>query len=39
MVELKHMPVGMGLEAERAIPPAERRRILDASGNRSLVGR
>ena len=33
MAKLKLMPVGTGLEVERAITPAERRRILDAADN------
>lgn len=38
MAKLKLMPVGTGLEVERAITPAERRRILDAADNLPLVG-
>ena len=38
MAKLKLMPVGTGLEVERAIPPAERRRILDAADSLPLVG-
>ena len=32
------MPVGTGLEVERAITPAERRRILDAADSLPLLG-
>jgi integrase len=38
MAKLKLMPVGTGLEVERAITPAERRRILDAADSLPLVG-
>jgi integrase len=38
MAKLKLMPVGTGLELERAITPAERRRILDAADSLPLVG-
>jgi integrase len=38
MAKLKLMPVGSGLEVERAITPAERRRILDAADSLPLVG-
>ena len=38
MAKLKLMPVGTGLEVERAITPAERRRILDAADNLPSVG-
>jgi integrase len=38
MVKLKLMPVGTGLEVERAITPAERRRILDAADSLPMVG-
>jgi len=38
MAKLKLMPVGTGLEVERAIIPVERRRILDAADNLPLVG-
>ncbi|MFP6764913.1 MAG: hypothetical protein VB858_14905, partial [Planctomycetaceae bacterium] len=32
------MPIGNGLEIERAISPAERRRILDATDTLPIVG-
>ena len=38
MHKIKLMPVGSGLEVERAISPAERRRILDAADSLPLVG-
>jgi hypothetical protein len=38
MDKQKLMPVGTGLEVERAITPAERRRILDAADTLPLVG-
>ena len=38
MTKLKLMPVGTGLEVERAITPAERRQILDAADNLPSVG-
>ncbi len=38
MAKLKLMPFGTGLEVERAITPAERRRILDAADSLPLVG-
>jgi integrase len=38
MAKLKLMPIGTGLEVERAITPAERRRILDAADSLPLVG-
>ena len=38
MDKIKLMPVGSGLEVERAISPAERRRILDAADSLPLVG-
>jgi integrase len=38
MAKLKLMPVGTGLEVERAITPAERRQILDAADNLPSVG-
>ena len=38
MAKLKLMSVGTGLEVERAINPAERRRILDAADSLPLVG-
>jgi hypothetical protein len=34
----KLLPVGTGLEVERALTPAERRRILDAADSLPLVG-
>jgi len=38
MAKLKLLPVGTGLEVERAITPAKRRRILDAADSLPLVG-
>jgi integrase len=38
MHKIKLMPVGSGLEVERAISPAERRRILDAADSLPHVG-
>ena len=38
MAKLKLMPVGTGLEVERAITPAERRRILDAADTLPILG-
>ncbi len=38
MPKLKLMPIGNGLEIERAISPAERRRILDAADTLPIVG-
>jgi len=38
MAKLKLMPVGTGLEVERAITPADQRRILDAADSLPLVG-
>jgi integrase len=38
MAKLKLMPVGTGLEVERAITPAERRRILDAADSLPVAG-
>jgi integrase len=38
MAKLKLMPIGTGLEVERAITPSERRRILDAADSLPLVG-
>jgi integrase len=38
MAKLKLMPVGTGLEVERAITPAERRRILDAADSLPMIG-
>ena len=38
MAKIKLMPVGTGLEVERAISPAERRRILDAADRLPIVG-
>jgi hypothetical protein len=38
MARLKLMPVGTGLDVERAITPADRRRILDAADSLPLVG-
>jgi integrase len=38
MAKIKLMPIGNGLEIERAISPAERRRILDAAGTLPIVG-
>jgi integrase len=38
MAKMKLMPVGTGLEVERAITAAERRRILDAADQLPLVG-
>ncbi len=38
MAKMKLMPVGNGLEIERAISPAERRRILDAADTLPIVG-
>jgi integrase len=38
MAKIKLMPVGAGLEVERAISPAERRRILDAADRLPIVG-
>ena len=39
MAKLKLMPVDTGLEVERAITPAERRRILDVADSLPLVGK
>jgi integrase len=38
MAKIKLMPIGNGLEIERAISPAERRRILDAADTLPIVG-
>ena len=38
MAKMKLMPIGNGLEIERAISPAERRRILDAADTLPIVG-
>jgi integrase len=38
MAKIKLLPVGTGLEIERAITPAERRRILDAADSLPLIG-
>jgi integrase len=38
MAKIKLMPIGNGLEIERAILPAERRRILDAADTLPIVG-
>jgi integrase len=38
MGKIKLMPIGKGLEIERAISPAERRRILDAADTLPIVG-
>jgi integrase len=38
MAKMKLMPIGNGLEIERAISPAERRRILDAADTLPVVG-
>ena len=38
MAKIKLMPIGNGLEIERAISPTERRRILDAADTLPIVG-
>ena len=38
MAKIKLLPVGTGLEVERAITPAERRRILDAADTLPVLG-
>ena len=38
MVKMKLLPVGTGLEVDRAITPAERRRILDAADSLPVAG-
>jgi integrase len=38
MAKIKLMPIGNGLEIERAISPAERRRSLDAADTLPIVG-
>jgi integrase len=38
MAKIKLMPIGNGLEIERAISPAERRRILDAADTLPIIG-
>ena len=38
MTKIKLMPIGNGLEIERAISPAERRRILDAADTLPIIG-
>ena len=38
MAKIKLLPVGNGLEVERAITPAERRRLLDAADSLPRVG-
>jgi integrase len=38
MTKMKLMPIGNGLDIERAISPAERRRILDSADTLPIVG-
>ena len=38
MTKMKFLAMGPGLDIERALTPAERRRILDAPGMLSVLG-